>query len=137
MNLYIHYKTVHTVNNVKVPIIVESALYPEIPAVHRIMCYAQWPLSSIALQILTTCPTQEFVGQSHDQDQMFPSGQTSPRQNKSPCSPSTCVCMCAVNAGGCDIDLLFHGWASTSSFMCLVTGNNANTDSSHVSTSPL
>ena len=27
INLYIHYKTVHTTNKVKVPIIVESALY--------------------------------------------------------------------------------------------------------------
>ena len=53
------------------------------------------------------------------------------------CPPSTCVCMCAVNAGGCVIDLLVQGWASTSSLLCLVTGNNANTDNSPVSTSPL
>ena len=52
------------------------------------------------------------------------------------CPPSTCVCMCAVNAGGCVIDLFVQGWASTSSLLCLVTGNNANTDNSPVSTSP-
>ena len=46
------------------------------------------------------------------------------------CPPSTCACMCAVNAGGCKIDLLDQGWASTSSLLCLVTGNNANTDNS-------
>ena len=51
------------------------------------------------------------------------------------CPPSTCVCMCAVNAGGCVIDLLVQGWASTSSLLCLVTENNANTDNSPVSTS--
>ena len=34
------------------------------------------------LHILTTCPTQEFVGQSRDQYQTFALGQTSPRQNK-------------------------------------------------------
>ena len=27
------------------------------------------------------------------------------------CPPSSCVCMCAVNAGGCVIDLLVQGWA--------------------------
>ena len=27
------------------------------------------------------------------------------------CPPSTCVCMCVVNAGGCVIDLLVQGWA--------------------------
>ena len=53
------------------------------------------------------------------------------------CPPSTCVCMCAVNAGRCVIDLFVQDWASTSSLLCLVTGNNyANTDNSHVSTSP-
>ena len=31
------------------------------------------------------------------------------------CPASTCVCVCAVNAGGCVIDLLVQGWASTSS----------------------
>ena len=36
--------------------------------------------------------------------------------------PSTCVCMCAVNAGGCVIDLLVQDWASSSSLLCLVTG---------------
>ena len=44
--------------------------------------------------------------------------------------------MCAVNAGGCVIDLFVQGWASTSSLLCLVTGNNASTDNSSVSTSP-
>ena len=52
------------------------------------------------------------------------------------CPPSTCVCMCAVNAGGCVIDLFVQGWASTSSLLCLVTGNSANTDNSPVPTSP-
>ena len=52
------------------------------------------------------------------------------------CPPSTCVCMCAVNAGGCVIDLFVQGWASTSSLLCLVTGNSANTDTSPVPTSP-
>ena len=52
------------------------------------------------------------------------------------CPPSTCVCMRAVNAGGCVIDLLVQGWASTSPLLCLVTGNNANTDNSTVPTSP-
>ena len=52
------------------------------------------------------------------------------------CPPSTCVCMCALNAGGCVIDLLVQGWASTSSLLCLVTGNNANTDNLPVPTSP-
>ena len=51
------------------------------------------------------------------------------------CPPSTCVCMCAVNAGGCVIDLFVQGWVSTSSSLCLVAGNNANTDNSPVSTS--
>ena len=39
------------------------------------------------LQIFTTCSTQEYVGQSHDQIQAFSLGQTSPRQNKNsyPC----------------------------------------------------
>ena len=46
------------------------------------------------------------------------------------CPPSTCVCMCAVNAGGCVIDLFVQGWASTSSLLCLVTENPANTDNS-------
>ena len=44
--------------------------------------------------------------------------------------------MCAVNAGGCVIDLFVQGWASTSSLLCLVTGNSANTDNSPVPTSP-
>ena len=35
------------------------------------------------------------------------------------CPSSTCVCMCALNAGGCVIDLLVQGWASTSSLLCL------------------
>ena len=52
------------------------------------------------------------------------------------CPPSTCVFMCAVNAGGCVIDLFVQGWATTRSLLCLVTGNNANTDYSPVSTSP-
>ena len=52
------------------------------------------------------------------------------------CPPSTCVCMCAVNAGGCVFDLFVQGWASTSSLLCLVTGNSANTDNSPVPTSP-
>ena len=52
------------------------------------------------------------------------------------CPPSTCVCMCAVNAGGCVIDLFVQGWASTSSLLCLVTGNSANTDNSPVPTCP-
>ena len=52
------------------------------------------------------------------------------------CPPSTCVCMCAVNAGGCVIDLFVQGWASTSSLLCLVTGNSANTDNSPAPTSP-
>ena len=52
------------------------------------------------------------------------------------CPPSTCLCMCAVNAGGCVIDLFVHGWTSTSSLLCLVTGNSANTDNSPVTTSP-
>ena len=52
------------------------------------------------------------------------------------CPPSTCVCMCAVNAGGCVIDLFVQGCASTSSLLCLVTGNNANTDNSPLATSP-
>ena len=46
------------------------------------------------------------------------------------CPPSTCVCMYVVSAGGCVIDLLVQGWASTSSLSCLVTGNSANTDNS-------
>ena len=37
--------------------------------------------AAIALQIFTTCSTQEYVGQSHDQIQAFSLGQTSPRQN--------------------------------------------------------
>ena len=53
------------------------------------------------------------------------------------CPPSTCVCMCAVNAGECVIDLFVKGWASTCPLLCLVTGNNANTDKSPVSTSPI
>ena len=64
-------------------------VYAEKRTVHRIMRFAPLPLlfslSAIALQILTTCPTQEFVGQSHDQNQTFPLGQTSPRQNKISC----------------------------------------------------
>ena len=52
------------------------------------------------------------------------------------CPPSTCVCMCAVNTGGCVIDLFVQGWASTSSLLCLVKGNSANTDNSPVPTSP-
>ena len=55
------------------------------------------------------------------------------------CPPSTCVYMhvcAAVNAGGCVIDLFVQGWASTSSLLCLVTGNSANTDNSPVPTSP-
>ena len=48
------------------------------------------------------------------------------------CPPSTCVCMCAVNAGGCVIDPFVQGWASTSSLLCLVTVNSANTDNSPV-----
>ena len=57
----------------------------------------------------------------------------------SPCfalPPLAYTCMCAVNAGGCVIDLFVQGWASTSSLLCSVTGNNANTDNSPVSTSP-
>ena len=50
--------------------------------------------------------------------------------------PSTCVCMCAVNAGRCVIDLFVQGWTSTSCLLCLVTGNSANTDNSPVPTSP-
>ena len=53
------------------------------------------------------------------------------------CPPSTCVCMCAVNAGGCVIDLFVQGWASTSSLLCLVTGNSAKTDNSPVPTSQI
>ena len=49
------------------------------------MRFAPLPLSSISIQILTTCPTQEFVGQSHDQNQTFRLGQTSPRQNNVAC----------------------------------------------------
>ena len=52
------------------------------------------------------------------------------------CPLFTCVCMCAVNSGGCVIDLLVQGWASTSALLCLVTGNNANTDNSPVPSSP-
>ena len=52
------------------------------------------------------------------------------------CPPSTCACMCAVNAGGCVIDLFVQGCSSTSSLLCLVTGNGANTDNSPVPTSP-
>ena len=52
------------------------------------------------------------------------------------CPPSTCVWMCAVNAGWCVIDLLVQGWTSTCSLLCLVTGNGANTDNSPVSISP-
>ena len=33
-------------------------------------------------QILTTCPKQEFVRQSYDQNQTFTLGQNSPWQNK-------------------------------------------------------
>ena len=47
------------------------------------------------------------------------------------------MCMCTVNAGGCVINLLVQGWASTSSLLCLVTGNDANTDNSPVPTSPI
>ena len=39
-------------------------------------------LSSIAIQILTTCLTQQFVRQSHDQNQTFPLGQTSTSEAK-------------------------------------------------------
>ena len=41
-----------------------------------------WLPAAIALQIFTTCTTQEFVGQPHDQIEAFSLGQTSPRQNK-------------------------------------------------------
>ena len=40
-----------------------------------------WPPAAIALHIFTTCSTQEYVGQSHDQIKAFSLGQTSPRQN--------------------------------------------------------
>ena len=41
-----------------------------------------WLPVAIALQILTTCSTQEYVEQSHDQIQAFSLGQTRPRQNQ-------------------------------------------------------
>ena len=44
-----------------------------------------WLPVAIALQIFTTCSTQEYVGQSHDQIQAFSLGQTSPRQNNQYC----------------------------------------------------
>ena len=53
-------------------------------ASHRHHCFSNRP--AIALQILTTCLTQEFVGQSHDQNQTFPYGQTGPSQKKVSCT---------------------------------------------------
>ena len=47
------------------------------------------------------------------------------------CPSSTCVCICAVSVRGYVIDLPVQGWASTSSLLCLVTGNNVNTDNLH------
>ena len=55
--------------------------------VPRIRHFVPLPLGffvivSHCLTILTIFPTQEFVGQSHDQNQTLPLGQASPRQNK-------------------------------------------------------
>ena len=50
-------------------------VYQEKRAVNPTMRFVLLPLSSIALQILTAYPTQEFVRQSHDQNQKFPLGQ--------------------------------------------------------------
>ena len=50
------------------------------------------------------------------------------------CPPITCVCMCA---GGYVTSLLVQDSVSTRFLLCLVTGNNANTDNSPISTSPL
>ena len=47
-----------------------------------------------------------------------------------------CMHMRALNAGGCVIVLLLQGWASTSSLLCMVAGNNTDSDNLHVSTSP-
>ena len=57
----------------------------------------------------------------------------------SPCyalPPLVYACIRAVKSGGCVIDLLIQGWASTSSLSCLVSGNNANIDNLPVPTSP-